>query len=174
MSAGRGWIAVALVVFATWKPTRLMLGAYLFGAVTILQFHAQGLGIIVPVQFLAALPYVATMLGLKQVYPGRYVPETLLKLVRDEGVTFSHCVPTILQMLLLAPAAKEMDLSGWKMVIGGSAFTVGLATQAVARGMDVFTGYGMSETCPILTLAQLKPADLELPPEQTVPKPARS
>jgi simple sugar transport system permease protein len=61
MSAGRGWIAVALVVFASWKPARLMLGAYLFGAVTILQFHAQGLGILLPVQFLAALPYVATI-----------------------------------------------------------------------------------------------------------------
>ena len=64
MSAGRGWIAVALVVFATWKPTRLLLGAYLFGFVTILQFHAQGIGIMVPVQFLAALPYVATIVVL--------------------------------------------------------------------------------------------------------------
>ena len=64
MSAGRGWIAVALVVFASWKPARLMLGAYLFGAVTILQFHAQGLGIMVPVQLLAALPYVATIVVL--------------------------------------------------------------------------------------------------------------
>ena len=64
MSAGRGWIAVALVVFATWKPTRLLLGAYLFGAVTILQFHAQGLGIMLPVQFLAALPYAATIIVL--------------------------------------------------------------------------------------------------------------
>ena len=64
MSAGRGWIAVALVVFATWKPTRLLLGAYLFGFVTILQFHAQGLGIMLPVQFLAALPYVATVVVL--------------------------------------------------------------------------------------------------------------
>ena len=64
MSAGRGWIAVALVVFATWKPTRLLFGAYLFGFVTILQFHAQGLGIMLPVQFLAALPYVATIVVL--------------------------------------------------------------------------------------------------------------
>ena len=64
MSAGRGWIAVALVVFAAWKPARLLLGAYLFGAVTILQFHAQGLGLEVPVQFLAALPYAATVVVL--------------------------------------------------------------------------------------------------------------
>ena len=61
MSAGRGWIAVALVVFASWKPTRLLFGAYLFGAVTILQFHAQGLGLHVPSQLLAALPYLATI-----------------------------------------------------------------------------------------------------------------
>jgi len=64
MSAGRGWIAVALVVFAAWKPGRLLLGAYLFGAVTILQFHAQGLGIALPVQLLAALPYLATIVVL--------------------------------------------------------------------------------------------------------------
>ena len=64
MSAGRGWIAVALVVFAAWKPGRLLQGAYLFGAVTILQFHAQGLGIALPVQLLAALPYLATIVVL--------------------------------------------------------------------------------------------------------------
>ncbi|MCH4247280.1 ABC transporter permease [Acinetobacter populi] len=64
MVAGRGWIAIALVVFAAWKPTRLMLGAYLFGGVTILQFHAQALGINVPNEFLAALPYVATIIVL--------------------------------------------------------------------------------------------------------------
>ena len=103
------------------------------------------------------LPYVATLLGVKQVYPGRYVPDEILALRAREGVTFSHCVPTILQMLLLAPSGRDMDLSGWKMVIGGSALTAGLATQAVTRGLDLFAGYGMSETCPILTLAQLRP-----------------
>lgn len=64
MVGGRGWIAIALVVFAVWKPSRLMLGAYLFGGVTILQFHAQALGISVPNEFLAALPYVATIVVL--------------------------------------------------------------------------------------------------------------
>lgn len=64
MVAGRGWIAIALVVFATWKPMRLMLGAYLFGGVTILQFHAQALGMDVPVEVLAALPYLATIIVL--------------------------------------------------------------------------------------------------------------
>ncbi|HEY9103319.1 ABC transporter permease [Chitinimonas sp.] len=64
MTAGRGWIAVALVVFASWRPARLLLGAYLFGGVTILQFHAQGLGLALPVQLLAALPYLATVVVL--------------------------------------------------------------------------------------------------------------
>lgn len=112
------------------------------------------------------LPYVATMLGLKQVYPGRYVPETLLKLVRDEGVTFSHCVPTILHMLLVHPLSKVIDLSRWKLIIGGSALSQAQAHAAMARGIDAFTGYGMSETCPILSLAQLSGAALAASPEE--------
>ncbi|MDP9014283.1 MAG: ABC transporter permease [Pseudomonadota bacterium] len=64
MSAGRGWIALALVVFATWKPLRVLLGAYLFGGVTILQLHAQGLGISVPSEILSMLPYAATIIVL--------------------------------------------------------------------------------------------------------------
>ena len=64
MTAGRGWIAVALVVFATWKPMRLMLGAYLFGGMTILQLHAQGLGVALPSQLLSAIPYIATVVVL--------------------------------------------------------------------------------------------------------------
>ena len=64
MSAGRGWIALALVVFATWKPLRVLLGAYLFGGVTLLQLHAQGLGISVPGEILSMLPYVATIVVL--------------------------------------------------------------------------------------------------------------
>jgi len=86
MSAGRGWIAVALVVFATWKPTRLLFGAYLFGAVTILQFHAQGLGISVPVQFLAALPYVATIVVLVVISRDRRLLQ--LNLPASLGKTF--------------------------------------------------------------------------------------
>jgi simple sugar transport system permease protein len=61
MTAGRGWIALAQVVFATWKPRNVILGAYLFGGVTVLQFHGQGMGIAVPSQFLSMLPYLATI-----------------------------------------------------------------------------------------------------------------
>jgi simple sugar transport system permease protein len=64
MTAGRGWIALALVVFATWKPWRVLAGAYLFGAVTLAQFQAQALGLAVPSQLLAMLPYLATILVL--------------------------------------------------------------------------------------------------------------
>ncbi|MFS2325045.1 ABC transporter permease [Brucella sp. H1_1004] len=64
MSAGRGWIALALVVFASWRPWRVLIGAYLFGAVTIGQLHAQALGFGLPSQFLSALPYLATIVVL--------------------------------------------------------------------------------------------------------------
>jgi fatty-acyl-CoA synthase len=112
------------------------------------------------------VPYVATMLGVKQVYPGRYVPDLLLDLIEKEGVTFSHCVPTIMHMLLKHPHAQRMDLSGWKVIIGGAALSRSLCLEAMARGIDVFTGYGMSETCPILTLAHLTPEMLDLSPEE--------
>jgi len=64
MSAGRGWIALALVVFASWRPWRLLAGGYLFGAVSISQLHAQAFGIGIPSQFLSALPYIATVVVL--------------------------------------------------------------------------------------------------------------
>jgi ABC-type uncharacterized transport system permease subunit len=64
MTAGRGWIALALVVFASWRPWRVLAGAYLFGAVSIGQLHAQALGIGVPSQLLSSLPYLATVLVL--------------------------------------------------------------------------------------------------------------
>jgi ABC-type uncharacterized transport system permease subunit len=64
MVAGKGWIALALTTFATWRPVRVLLGAYLFGGVTMLQFHFQGIGVDVPSQFLNMLPYVATIVVL--------------------------------------------------------------------------------------------------------------
>ena len=64
MVAGKGWIALALTTFATWRPARVLLGAYLFGGVTMLQFHLQGAGVDVPSQLLSALPYLATIVVL--------------------------------------------------------------------------------------------------------------
>ncbi|TFH41320.1 MAG: long-chain-fatty-acid--CoA ligase, partial [Lysobacterales bacterium] len=106
-------------------------------------------------------PYLATLFGVKQVYPGRYDPETLLDLIQREKVTYSHCVPTILHMLLSCPKIDSVDLSNWKVVIGGSAMPKGLARAALDRGIDVYSGYGMSETGPVLTIAHLERAMLK-------------
>ncbi len=64
MVAGRGWVSLALVVFATWRPARVIIGAYLFGGVTIIQFHIQGFGFEIPSQVLSMLPYLATIIVL--------------------------------------------------------------------------------------------------------------
>ena len=101
------------------------------------------------------IPYAATMLGLKQVYPGRYEPEMLCELWRKEKVTFSHCVPTILQMLLNAKGAQQQDFGGWKIIIGGSALNRALYEAAKARGIQLTAAYGMSETCPLISCAHL-------------------
>ena len=103
------------------------------------------------------MPYVATMRGTKQVYPGRYAPDTLVALIESENVTFSHCVPTLLEMVLAAAKRRSVDLSGWKVIIGGAALPQAVAAQALEAGVDVFAGYGMSETCPLLTVSRLLP-----------------
>jgi fatty-acyl-CoA synthase len=112
------------------------------------------------------MPYIAVMLGLKTVLPGRYVPDALLKLRREEKVTFSHCVPTILQMLLKAADATGEGFAGWTVIIGGSALSPALCAEARARDMDVFAGYGMSETGPIVALAQVPPGAAEHTPAE--------
>lgn len=101
------------------------------------------------------VPYVATMMGVKQVYPGRYEPNKLVKLFREEKVTFSHGVPAVLQMILGCDEGKDTDLSGWKLLTGGSAPTLGLAQEMADRGILFHTAYGMSETCPLLTATYL-------------------
>lgn len=101
-------------------------------------------------------PYVATLLGVKQVYPGQYEPEKLLKLIQREEVTYSHCVPTILQMLLTCPLIDQVDLSNWKVTIGGARLPKGLAKAARERNIEIHAGYGMSETCPVISAATPK------------------
>ena len=113
-------------------------------------------------------PYLATLSGVKQVYPGRYAPKMLLQLIEREAVTFTHCVPTILQMLLTAPGSKDVDLSNLKVVVGGSALPRSLARAALERGIDVFSGYGQSESGPILTCVHLKTQQLAGDPEREV------
>ncbi|MEE4107503.1 fatty acid--CoA ligase [Pseudomonas viridiflava] len=101
------------------------------------------------------IPYAATMLGLKQVYPGRYEPELLVELWRKEKVTFSHCVPTIMQMLLNAKSAADVDFGGWKIIIGGSSLTRTLYKAAKAKGIQLTAAYGMSETGPLISVAHI-------------------
>ena len=107
------------------------------------------------------IPYVATLMGVKQIYPGRFLPEKMLDLIQKHGVTFTHCVPTILHMLLSHPAAERTDLSRLKMIVGGAVMSRGLAKRALNRGIDVFTAYGLSETCPLLCVSQLDARSLE-------------
>jgi simple sugar transport system permease protein len=71
MTSGRGWIALAIVVFASWLPWRAAIGAYLFGGLTVLQLHAQGAGVPIPSQFLSALPYLLTIVVLVLIMRGR-------------------------------------------------------------------------------------------------------
>ncbi|WP_421912092.1 fatty acid--CoA ligase [Marinobacter sp.] len=109
------------------------------------------------------VPYIATMLGVKQVYPGRYEPNRLVELFREEGVTFSHGVPAVLQMVLNCEEAKTTDLSGWNMLTGGSAPTQALSAQMAERGINFVTAYGMSETCPVITMVNLTDEERALP-----------
>ncbi|CAB3972651.1 fatty acid--CoA ligase [Burkholderia sp. AU30198] len=109
-------------------------------------FHAHAWG----------YPYIATLCGWQQIYPGRYEPAVIVDLVKRERVTFSHCVPTVLSMVLGVPDASGADFHRWKVLIGGSALPRTLCRQALARNIDIYTGYGMSESCPLLTLAQIK------------------
>lgn len=108
------------------------------------------------------VPYTATLLGATQVYPGRYEPEMLVALLVNEKVDFSHCVPTLLNMVVSAEAvaSKRVDLAGWKVLVGGSALTQSLARRAWELGIDTRSAYGMSETCPLLT-ADILPLHIE-------------
>lgn len=101
------------------------------------------------------IPYVSTFLGMRQIYPGKYEPEMLMKLILTEKVTFSHCVPTILNVLVSNPKTKNYDLSHFRVIIGGSALPAGLAKATLGLGIDIITGYGLSETCPVLTVTYL-------------------
>ncbi len=114
------------------------------------------------------VPYAATFLGVKQVYPGRYDPDRMVQLFRDEGVTFSHGVPSVLQMILDCEQAKTTDFRGWKLLTGGAAPTEGLVRQMAERGILFYTGYGLSETCPLLTTTYLDADQAALPMDEQI------
>nr|WP_181210482.1 fatty acid--CoA ligase [Psychrobacter sp. D2]MBA2057958.1 fatty acid--CoA ligase [Psychrobacter sp. D2] len=95
-------------------------------------------------------PYGATMIGLKQVYPGRYVSEVLVDLIEQHKVTLSHGVPTILQMLIKEMATRGRKFNGLKLSVGGSKLNEALAEAAIESGIEFISGFGMSESCPVL------------------------
>jgi fatty-acyl-CoA synthase len=146
----------------TFSHRQLVLHALAAMATLGMQPHGQGLrrdDVYMPITPMFhvhawGLPYVASLLGLKQVYPGRYEPARLLQLRRDEGVTFSHCVPTILQMILDAFGPHDRRDARWTIVIGGSALPLALHRRAAAHGITTVAGYGMSETGPVLSIAR--------------------
>ncbi|MGP5211614.1 long-chain-fatty-acid--CoA ligase [Psychrobacter alimentarius] len=98
-------------------------------------------------------PYGATMIGLKQVYPGRYLAPSLVDLIEQHKVTLSHGVPAILQMLLKEMAARGRKFDGLKLLLGGSKLNEGLAKAAIESGIEFMSGFGMSESCPVLSRA---------------------
>ncbi|MEM0363155.1 MAG: long-chain fatty acid--CoA ligase [Sulfolobaceae archaeon] len=99
-------------------------------------------------------PYVSLLAGVKYVLPGRYDYGLILKLMEKEGVTYSAMVPTILYLIISHPdAPKYLNVfKKWKVTIGGSALPEGLAKKAMELGITVIGGYGLSETCPVLTV----------------------
>jgi fatty-acyl-CoA synthase len=103
------------------------------------------------------MPYLFTLLGAKQVYPGKYQADAILRLIEAEEVTFSHAGPATLDMLLSDPAMDTVDPAGWKVMIGGSALPRELYRAAMKRGINLFSAYGMSEACPLLAIADAKP-----------------
>jgi|LSQX01.1.fsa_nt_gb fatty-acyl-CoA synthase len=121
-------------------------------------FHVQAWGV----------PYFSFMLGCKYILPGRYEPDKILKWLAEEKVNFSHCVTTILHMLVFHPDAEKYDLSNWHVGLGGAKLNRQLAERAWELGILPQSCYGMTETCPAMTVANLKEEHLDLPMEDKI------
>ncbi|MFP3178849.1 MAG: long-chain-fatty-acid--CoA ligase [Thermocladium sp.] len=112
------------------------------------------------------MPYSLPLAGVKMIYPGKFEWGHMLRLINEEKVTFTAGVPTILYALLSHPDSSKYDLHGVKMIIGGAALPKGLLDASNARGMIVISGYGLTETAPILTIAHLRPEHMNLSDEE--------
>ncbi len=125
-------------------------------------FHVHGWG----------FPYMSGLLGQKYVLVGKYDPGKILEALSAEGATWSHMVPTILNMILNHPTVEEHReaLSHWNVIIGGAALPSQLAHKATAYGIKIMSGYGLSETAPILTLGTPSEREYDLPPEEMLQK----
>jgi fatty-acyl-CoA synthase len=134
---------LALVAETRMEPLSLTEDDVIMSLVPMFHVHSWG------------IPYVSILMGSKYVLPGRYDWGRILELIGREGVTFSTMVPSILYMILTHPRVEEYAdaLRRWKVVLGGAATPRGLATMARKYGITVIGGYGLSETCPVLTIA---------------------
>ncbi|MFB6470949.1 MAG: AMP-binding protein [Vulcanisaeta sp. AZ3] len=103
------------------------------------------------------LPYIATLTGIRQVYPGRFEWGWILRIIKEEGVTLTNGVPTILYNLLYHPDSPNYDLKGLKFIVGGSALPRSLLNEAAKRGITVLQGFGLTETAPVISITYEKP-----------------
>jgi fatty-acyl-CoA synthase len=115
-------------------------------------------------------PYSAGLLGQKLVLAGKYEAGKILELVKNEGVTVSNMVPTVLNMVVNHPSAENYTdaLSKWKVIVGGSALPHEVATRARKLGIHIMTGYGLSESAPVLTLSLPTETERELTEDETL------
>ncbi|MGC9189904.1 MAG: AMP-binding protein, partial [Conexivisphaera sp.] len=134
---------LALVAETKLEPLSLTDDDVIMSLVPMFHVHSWG------------IPYVSVFMGSKYVLPGRYDFGRILELVKNERITFSTMVPSILYMILTHPKVDEYReaLRGWKVVVGGGALPRGLAKKAREYGITAIGGYGLSETCPVLTIA---------------------
>ncbi len=135
--------AQALAMSIGYSPLNITEKDIFLGLVPMFHVHSWG------------VPYLAIMTGKKYVLPGRYDVKKILEMIKNEHVTFSHMVPSILYMILTYPEIEQYAkyLNGWKVIIGGAALPKGLAKMAKSFGITTVGAYGMSETCPLLTAA---------------------
>ncbi len=148
--------AMALAVGLSYSPLNINEKDVFMGLVPMFHVHSWG------------VPYLTIMTGHKYVLPGRYDVKKILELIKNEKVTFSHMVPSILYMILTHPEIEDYAkyLDGWKVVIGGAALPKGLAKMAEKFGIKTVGAYGMSETCPLLTASTFTEEINNLPPEE--------
>ncbi|MGB9815342.1 MAG: long-chain fatty acid--CoA ligase [Thermoplasmata archaeon] len=148
--------AQALAVGLSYSPLNLNERDVFLGLVPMFHVHSWG------------VPYLVIMTGHKYVLPGRYDVKKILEMIKNEHVTFSHMVPSILYMILTHPEIENYAkyLNGWKVVIGGAALPKGLAKMAESFGIITVGAYGMSETCPLLTAATFTEEINSLPIEE--------
>ena len=107
-------------------------------------------------------------MSVKYILPGRYEPDKILRWLHEEKVNFSHCVTTILHMLVFHPDVEKYDLSNWHVGLGGAKLNRQLAERAWELGILTQSCYGMTETCPAMTLGQLRAEHLDLPMEDKI------